>query len=1075
MKEHYCKDVQQQEQYLPSITTTTALNSHSSSVSHSIPNSSSSSTRRHSIRLDLSSLSYSDSYTPPSPPAVNPSASHLHYQHVAAHPHQKSSSSSSSYSSYSAGGSNYPRVYRGRTSLENNEGYYPRPNSVASTFQLELEARNDDGDDDDDDGHDIPRKSASSRPSSFYFRPPSSQTLTAPIPATAATATAIATKTLGSPTERESNEAFDRICSLLNHLIVDASTAVETTPAQSDLPKSIRRISMLMPTITPLIFSDSDESSDDLKEVENKSEAPTDTSARVTVAAPVAKVSSKESSVQQQQRQKWDEQECLLDPAAVNLSRDDRRWDLHQRALFQSRRSSRSFLMDKDSRENRGMLRKRRSLFLELQDCCPAETEHEQKEIEEQDSIDIQCLYPNADAADEFHEGGLSTGTTHDEGSLSSSSSINPVVDQPSDKELAWTKKRRPTVSILQSSEEPTVDGTIDADINPPSSTQMLRPPMIKGPRRCSSFPSMKAEIAEKEHAEKLQQVIQHMDSELDRTVETIEGLTRDLIAAATHQSWMQMRLERTMQLQGMASEQLERTYEELDSGLSDTEGLANWENKKFISFWQGQRAEDEDEDLDLDLDLEGDELERDDSTTPRRSPIRYTAHAYERRSILSASDTIVDPGTELTSPVDGQFPARDLAKYFEALDSISAMTRELEDGQFCLNHGDDLALAGSIQDSLEHQQRDLNDDFDDTVSISQRSSGSSMTLANNSFRFSDLSDRSLEQHLADDCTDYRNEHDGLARLLNADTRLTPATNKDELVSVNILSPLLKPQSGVWIGTGNNSLLLETPHATDIVRRRIRRSIIPAAWPTATTTTAMMAAATHRPSNPSMSDLESNADTEGDEMMAEDVAAVMGMIKTHLHSAFLVFWTAAFILATMIHNPTLAETSGRRVRQYMAGAQKSLAWTAHQDEEDSRTASESIICSNGSSEAVSSSRLPANRESMDPIPKDLHCRRSSTSSNSLSASSKNRLRRLNHQRRQRDWRVASVQQTPTQVSNQLCYGSPIIQTVTFCSNVPASLSLRDGAEVDMHTAVEEKEHLAVREDSTATILGLMRE
>ncbi|KAG0289689.1 hypothetical protein BGZ96_006791 [Linnemannia gamsii] len=53
---------------------------------------------------------------------------------------------------------------------------------------------------------------------------------------------------------------------------------------------------------------------------------------------------------------------------------------------------------------------------------------------------------------------------------------------------------------------------------------------------------------------EELQWVIQRVDAELDRTVETIDDLTRDLMAVATHQNWMKAHLERTLGIQSPLS-----------------------------------------------------------------------------------------------------------------------------------------------------------------------------------------------------------------------------------------------------------------------------------------------------------------------------------------------------------------------------------------------------------------------------------------------------------------------------------------------------------------------------------------
>jgi len=73
----------------------------------------------------------------------------------------------------------------------------------------------------------------------------------------------------------------------------------------------------------------------------------------------------------------------------------------------------------------------------------------------------------------------------------------------------------------------------------------------LKTPRRCASFPPNRAieqiqnQERQRQHTEELQRVIERVESELSQTVETIDGLTRDLVAVATHQQWVHMNLQR--------------------------------------------------------------------------------------------------------------------------------------------------------------------------------------------------------------------------------------------------------------------------------------------------------------------------------------------------------------------------------------------------------------------------------------------------------------------------------------------------------------------------------------------------
>ncbi|KAF9404660.1 hypothetical protein BGZ94_004019, partial [Podila epigama] len=54
------------------------------------------------------------------------------------------------------------------------------------------------------------------------------------------------------------------------------------------------------------------------------------------------------------------------------------------------------------------------------------------------------------------------------------------------------------------------------------------------------------------------EEMARQVEAELDRTVETMDNLTRELVAVATHQNWMQMKLQRTLLFQKQQVEQIE-------------------------------------------------------------------------------------------------------------------------------------------------------------------------------------------------------------------------------------------------------------------------------------------------------------------------------------------------------------------------------------------------------------------------------------------------------------------------------------------------------------------------------------
>ncbi|KAF9362377.1 hypothetical protein BGX34_006290 [Mortierella sp. NVP85] len=225
------------------------------------------------------------------------------------------------------------------------------------------------------------------------------------------------------------------------------------------------------------------------------------------------------------------------------------------------------------------------------------------------------------------------------------------------------------TIQVHQSE-----DTTITEDVS--SHETGLYPPVNRGLKRCASFPTMRAEMVEIQNAGELREAIETMDAELDRTVETIDGLTKDLMAVATHQSWMQTRLEENLQLQGMQNESME--------DLSDDQSLEENGRPSMSS----------------------------DRTVPCQEEDDWMESAPWNKS---------DPTDCSPSAANGdsnkRLSSRDFSQYFEALGKIAAMGQELEDRDRTLHRG----LMFSDLDTMNHRKGNF----------SQRSSGSSYTLNN--------------------------------------------------------------------------------------------------------------------------------------------------------------------------------------------------------------------------------------------------------------------------------------------------------------------------------------------------------
>ncbi|KAF9109144.1 hypothetical protein BGX27_007953 [Mortierella sp. AM989] len=809
------------------------------------------------------------------------------------HSHQPSSSSDlhSILSSATPSSSTNYRTNINRRQSRGTDGVYARPNSIVSIYGADL-ARNES----------VPAKRSQKGKEGNQSQK---------VPAT-----------LNTQNKEESNDAFDRICSLLTHLIVDASTAVggevdEADGAATSLTGMIARgATRVGPTIVPLLYSDSESSDTDEGKVEEESN---------------------------------DTQEILQD--SIDLDRDDRTWD---RSVFRSR--SRMF--------NERNVTKRRSLFMELQSCQPQEFLDDN--IESQDGM-VENLDLNQ------------------EESIPTELEALPDIARPWTSEDAKEFIADPTSSFEALS---SLDG-------------LLHPPVVKSLRRCASFPSMKSEMIEMQHAGSLQQVIQHMDSELDRTVETIDGLTRDLVAIATHQNWMQMNFEKSSQFQTLqygrggkvhnprkaSSEYFKHLSQ--DSDASPTSPTFPTYQSDFIRhYWDAHQSS---------LWEKDDELVNSASTTPSDNPLRMYIRPNAPKSSVSTDDTVADsdfgPGSPTLS--EGLISNRSFSNYFESLqtgDETQMRKLDLEhaDGE---DEDDVLDPLSEYRGNAFHQDSTIN---------SQRSSGSSFTLADSSCRTSALSlDGTLITPL-DTCPGYK---DGR-------TTYSPPPRFSETDYPFQAEKFLQIQASV-----------------ESTRARVRRSIMPAAWP-------MTALSPDRDTE--ISSLEDQQQERflvpaDNQLPQEDETVVLSLVNAHIHVALLVFWTSTFVIATIVMNTSLVQMSSSRVRVYMESVQRLVSIDSIQSEDDreeSDAIEEMIKLLDKSENAIS-------RESFDhskhdfawTAKRDLSHSRTLSGSGSV-AGSKNR-RKLLHQRRQRDWIMGSTGSSSS--SNLSLYrGSPILRTMKFC-------------------------------------------
>ncbi|KAG0365936.1 hypothetical protein BC939DRAFT_450932 [Gamsiella multidivaricata] len=658
-----------------------------------------------------------------------------------------SSTSGSRHSQQTSSSDHQHSKYRSKNSRESAEydGYCSRPNSFVSTYQ--------------------PNLSHKSSWQSLHLGDHSRRPVKA---------------TLNSPSEKESNAAFDRICSLLTHLIVDASTAVgtESSGAGATATSSVPAI------VTPLMYAESESSE------ETRSEGDGDVADEMN----------------------------HLDPID---DRDTRRWD--------SRVSRTRSYSDKG-------VSKRRSLFLELQSCQP-------------DFGDPNDL--NQHLCEQEDEPILCTEYVQEE---------TFITEQESLETPAWTTAESLATLV------PDAEDTLEYS---ETYGRSLRPLINRGLRRCASFPSMRADMIEMEHAEQLQEVIQLMDTELDRTVETIDGLTRDLMAVATHQNWMQMKLERSMRLQGLESEHDENTHPSRQSMDTARPSMSS----DAATRYEEDEISGELEDWDDTTFWESSDIASSSLTTLRGNPYG----SFEDPSMLKRDSDDVGFESRFGLPLESRPSARDLSTYFETLEKLTAMSLELEARNLEYAHGEE----GDEGEEDDMTQLDK--------SISQRSSGSSYTL-NNNYRISSSSNRSL-----DTCVEYFSG-------LKDEERDMPNGELD----VDIL-PVTKSGS---IGYDGQRSSITATSTMMFDGRRQRRFTMPATWPT-----------------PRLmeSGQDPHLEEEDIQMSSEGHVAVTNIFNVYVCLVLMLFWSVAFVLATVFVIPSLAGMSRQRAVKAMEDVERVFA------------------------------------------------------------------------------------------------------------------------------------------------------
>ncbi|KAK3846029.1 MAG: hypothetical protein J3R72DRAFT_435126 [Linnemannia gamsii] len=620
--------------------------------------------------------------------------------------------------------------------------------------------------------------------------------------------------------EKESNAAFDRICSLLTHLITDASTAVSTSENKD---ADGGGLSVIIPHYLPIVCSESENSDNDEVQEQQQQEA----------LDPRGQGGAMDPPINHDDYGGLDGRNLIYDEEHHQIPESPR--DQIRRRIDDSRKKrwartrSGSYITSPS---------KRTSLFLELQNL-----QMEEQPMGEQHSTTPVLNHHHRHLDSGFESLGklrqLQDFGPMDHGALSpvfGSFSAGRTLDS-----LVTTTTTTTTTTTAGGFSPATPSRSLDFELF----DSELGSPITLTPRRRASFPPRRSDRVQLQRAEELQRVIQRVDAELDRTVETIDDLTRDLVAVATHQNWMKTHLERTL-------------------GLYSPLSLADFIEKDDATF-QAEAVEGAGAGAGV--------------ATPMSSTIP--------RDRLEQMEDIIGATKALLS-------SKEFANYYQVLERVRVIEEDEYDDYE--RDGDDGDVFGGRSDigTKHHQQQQQ-----------QRLSGSSYTLANNSFRHSASSTLSLETRFGS----YADFKDGA------------------LLTSNSNRPSIEWSDRIGAPYNNNSLSLSQDRIHPLVAAPafldLQEQQEPAS-PLMSTLVKSLELIAEQPAKQETNKQEQRATAfdallhqtalGNENNLSTDAAlAIDKLILACTHLALLLFWTLALFLGVVITDGSILENAGRQL------------------------------------------------------------------------------------------------------------------------------------------------------------------
>ncbi|KAK3814356.1 MAG: hypothetical protein J3Q66DRAFT_346302 [Benniella sp.] len=686
-----------------------------------------------------------------------------------------------------------------------------------------------------------------------------------------------------SQVDQESNEAFDRICSLLTELITDASTAVSTAPEGSQ-----QVFSMVLPPIEPLVPSDSESSSDSASDEEDAEDT------NSIGGDNEDETEKKRSRIRPEivPRSKAKEVEVELEPE------DRYRTGITPRLEKSTKRLS--------------------SLFMELQntpaiqDAAPKDDYGRRRQYSDVSHIDR-----------DFVKERVMRRPRHSISSVSISSA----------------RSSRPSSMYLSSRPTENAEGHDSCESAPDS------PLLGRRPRHRDSMSSLRSEPMVRRMTME-SEVHKGVDAELDRTVETIDGLTRDLVAVATHQNLMQIRLQKTLQFQKEQVQLIERAHSTKEAVTPASASVSASVDEQTVSA-ESRTEPSSSETL---SDQQDPLADLSKSLKQVAVSVRKVIASSAKKNTRTAAGETRSEGLDNTG-----FSRRDFSRYFQELEKVAALGSRFGFGKEDKDGIENETLFNT-QDQAEQQGLASSTFKGSSKSPSCRNS--TATLVGDELGFS-LEEQPKVAHLDD--SEFAQEKSLTTRSRSDSSTFAPPELEDFAAQCRLLTKaLVLPfiQLTHHAMTSQDSVLALNPRSVqdldstlNIVEdlestlKSTSSSVCgtrsPNSGRSSRSTSPMTSASRSRRDSSQASVLSHwsshNSESRGQdsvfkshgELPSDVVVKAKAFFSTGLYLLHLLYWTVLFVVGTIVLDPWLAENAGQQVVRIVDDVRDTIGKDGH--------------------------------------------------------------------------------------------------------------------------------------------------